>query len=508
MALLEAPVVQLWSWPGTGKSGILAALAAEEGNVGLSLGDTESAARWRSTLGRAREMGARWAVLSAPPSAAALDRAARWLPPGLRLAFAGVERATLSLRTAYVYPPELLLDSAEVREVWWTASGVKLAREDAAALRAATDGWLRPLRILAASGRGLPKDLTPESLLGDSALGGFFSSEVLVALPALDLEAWAEGDEEALVASGLALGDEDHPRLPMLLAAWLKRRSVGAKTRPPGRRSPGEVERSSGAPVADSAVPERPVVRVALFGRPQVERLTAAGPVPIRFPLRRAFQTLALLASSPELSASRDQLVEEVWAGASPAEVGRNFHPTLSHLRRALAAGLKAKVAPLLLADGVYRLNPEIEWRIDWAELGALTARARAEAAARPEAAVDLLRRAWALYRGTFLPRVDGEWASGRRDQAQRTYQELLKSLGDLELAAGRSEAALDAYRALLVEDPLEERVHVAVMRLYAGEGRRDLVRRQYDRLCSLLLGELGLQPLDETTREFHQLMA
>ncbi len=60
----------------------------------------------------------------------------------------------------------------------------------------------------------------------------------------------------------------------------------------------------------------------------------------------------------------------------------------------------------------------------------------------------------------------------------------------------------------MLVEDPLQERVHLEVMRIYAAQGRRDLVRRQYDRLCTLLLEELGVEPLPETTQEYHRLMA
>ncbi len=511
MALLEAPAVQLWGWPGTGKSGILAALANQTGSVALALGDIESPARWKSALMRARDQGVAWAVLAAPPAAAALDQAVRWLPPGLRLAFAGVERAVLPLRTAYVYPPELILDAGEVREVWRATRGVELAPETAMALRAATDGWLRPLRILASSDRELPADVSPEALIDvDEALGGFFRSEVAPALPALDFDRWGEEDLAALVASGLALGDEANPRLPRLLAAWAERRGRGAEGRLRARPKGGSarVREAPAAPPIVSATPDRPAFRVALLGRPQVERLTEAGAVPIRFPLRRSFQTLAYLSSSTDLSASRDELIEEIWSGESPADVLRNFHPTLSHLRRSLSAGMKPKVVPLLLHEGIYRLNPEIEWQIDWVELSALVERARSESAARPEAAVEHLRRAWSLYRGSFLPRVDGEWAAPRRDQSQRAYLELLKSLGDLELQLGHHEPALDAYRALLSEDPLEERVHIAVMRLYGEQGRRDLVRRQYDRLCSLLLGELGLEPLDETTREFHQLMA
>jgi DNA-binding SARP family transcriptional activator len=45
-------------------------------------------------------------------------------------------------------------------------------------------------------------------------------------------------------------------------------------------------------------------------------------------------------------------------------------------------------------------------------------------------------------------------------------------------------------------------------MRLYAAQGRRDLVRRQYERLCTLLLDELGVEPLPETVQEYHRLMS
>ncbi len=44
-------------------------------------------------------------------------------------------------------------------------------------------------------------------------------------------------------------------------------------------------------------------------------------------------------------------------------------------------------------------------------------------------------------------------------------------------------------------------------MRLYAQQGRRDLVRRQYDKLCGILLEELGVPPAMETTQGYHQLM-
>jgi DNA-binding SARP family transcriptional activator len=96
----------------------------------------------------------------------------------------------------------------------------------------------------------------------------------------------------------------------------------------------------------------------------------------------------------------------------------------------------------------------------------------------------------------------------GRREEYQRQYLEALRDLADLYVRLERPDEAMDCYRSVLFEDPLQERVHLAVMRLYAAQGRRDLLRRQYDRLCSLLLDELGVEPMPETTREYHRLMA
>ena len=94
-----------------------------------------------------------------------------------------------------------------------------------------------------------------------------------------------------------------------------------------------------------------------------------------------------------------------------------------------------------------------------------------------------------------------------RREHYQRVYLDVLRDLGNLEMRCGQLEPALDAYRTILLEDALEEKIHVAVMQIYAAQRRRDLVRKQYDRLCALLLEELGVAPADETTREFHRLM-
>jgi DNA-binding SARP family transcriptional activator len=94
-----------------------------------------------------------------------------------------------------------------------------------------------------------------------------------------------------------------------------------------------------------------------------------------------------------------------------------------------------------------------------------------------------------------------------QRDELQLRFTDLLRRVGDLKTEHGRLAEAEDAYRTLLLEDPLEETVHVAIMRIYAARGRRDLVNRQYERLRQVLRQELSVEPSPPTLEVFNELM-
>src|SRR6202521_75984 len=329
--------------------------------------------------------------------------------------------------------------------------------------------------------------------------------------------------------AGAVAGDGDAEAASAASAAAAGRGDGGARQeaspsgRPGGAASPGAgaaraepnmVRSGAGAarPVAGAAAEAAPrqAYQVRLFGGPTVRQLAADGEREVGWKLRRSFQVLAFLASSPDLQAGREDLEEAVWPADGERTIDRNFHPTLSHLRRALERQRGGAVPPpLLFRAGIYRLNPEIDWHIDLQEFNRRVVDGR-ELIARGEhgAAADRWHRAWKLYRGPFLQGYYQAWVTARREACQQAYVELLRDLGDLSVQLERSEDALDPYRAVLLEDPLQERTHLAVMRLYAGQGRRDLVRRQYERLCTLLLDELGVEPLPETVREYHRLMS
>ena len=518
IAALDSPLVQLWGWPGSGRTAVLEALLARHGQqaLGLPLAAVASEAVLREALEGAREVGVRWLVASGRPDRDRIAEAGRWLLPGQRLVLATDRRpGATALPLGIVPPQEMLLRPGEIAELWRLLVGGELSPQAAESLRATTDGWYRPLRLALESTGGLGLDKAePEVMLEIAAVRSFLRHEVLdtfssderdLLLDAPDARpaAGGAGEEawELLEDRGLWVEGPERDCLPRLLAAALDRERRRRRPAPRGRVAPGP----QGHPAAASTV-----YILGLLGSPVARQRDEDGERDLDWRLRRSFQVLAFLASSPGLQAGREELIEAVWPTEGERTIERNFHPTLSHLRRALEGGNRGKdrPAPLLFRNGVYRLSPDVGWEIDILDLNRLADEGKDLAGrGESEAAAEAWQRAWRLYRGPFLHGYYEAWITSRREQYQRRYLELLRDLGNLYVDLGRNEEAMDAFRSYLIEDPFQESIHVEVMRLYARQGRRDLVRRQYDQLCRVLLEELGVPPMAETAKEYHELM-
>ncbi len=245
---------------------------------------------------------------------------------------------------------------------------------------------------------------------------------------------------------------------------------------------------------------------LTLFGNPTVREIAADGrEIEVAWRLRKAFQTVAFLALADGQRATKEELIDAVWPEASAEAVRKNFHPTLSEARRALGAG-----DAIVFRQGVYLLAPDLGWEVDALRFERLATAGRELLEASPPAAdraLDRWRRAWRLYRGPLLAELESAWIEPRREALRREYLRVLRDLGRLAAELGRETLALDAYRSVLLEEPYEERIHLAMMELYARQGRRDLVRRQYVKLQERLLEELNVEPLEETQERYHQLM-
>jgi LuxR family transcriptional regulator, maltose regulon positive regulatory protein len=188
--------------------------------------------------------------------------------------------------------------------------------------------------------------------------------------------------------------------------------------------------------------------------------------------------------------------------------VEKNFHPTMSHIRKALNSNQALKQNFLSYRDGEYQLNPEFSYRIDTDEFDRLIADGEAARRERNfDRCIACYEEAVALYRGEFMPGVYDDWVEEPRSFYREQYLRMLESLS--AVAEKREEwlRAMDLAQRILKEDPFREDIHCTVMRAQAAVGNRVAVKEQYETLRKLLQEELGVEPAKQTQKTYQQLV-
>jgi DNA-binding SARP family transcriptional activator len=204
---------------------------------------------------------------------------------------------------------------------------------------------------------------------------------------------------------------------------------------------------------------------------------------------RKAIALLSFLALQPNQRASRGRLIALLWSDVPDAQARTNLRQALATARRALKG--------LLATDGdIVALAP-----------GVLSTDVAAFDAALASGSTAALERAAGLYRGELLdgvalPGADfASWLSVERERLRADAIGALGRLLDKALADGEAEAGVRTALRLIALDPLQERAHRVLMRLYARQGRHSVALKQYETLHALLQRELGVAPDAETAQ-------
>src|SRR5438093_2341646 len=216
-------------------------------------------------------------------------------------------------------------------------------------------------------------------------------------------------------------------------------------------------------------------------------------------PTRKAQALLTYLAVPLGQAHSREKLATLLWGDMQDAQARGNLRYALSKIRKALPR----TVRPGLVLEGPsVALDPAIV-DVDVARLERLVADGHPEA----------LEQIAGLYRGdllaglTLAERPFEEWLTSERE---RLHELAIQGLGRLlmhQQKAGTAEPAVQTGLRLLALDTLQEPVQRAVMRLYAGLGRREAALRQYQSCVDALKRELSTQPEAETTQLYQEIL-
>lgn len=223
---------------------------------------------------------------------------------------------------------------------------------------------------------------------------------------------------------------------------------------------------------------------------------------------KRARDIFCYIATSPYRRVEKDVLIDVFWRDEDLETIEKNFHPTISHIRKALNSRQTFKQKFLVFRDGAYSLNPELIYSIDTEEFE--TAVAEAEKAKREKNAEifrENLETARALYRGEFMAGVYEDWAEERRHYYVEQFSRVLSGLAKLAFSEKKWSNALKFANEILQIDPFREDAHRLIMKVFAAQGKRAKVKEQFETLQDYLKKELGVTPAPETRRVFQELL-
>ncbi len=199
---------------------------------------------------------------------------------------------------------------------------------------------------------------------------------------------------------------------------------------------------------------------------------------------------LAVLVLRRGEAVSIDRLIDELWGERPPATAAKTVHVYVSHLRKALGAGV-------IVTEGRgYRLAVEAE-QVDVGQFEALCAEGRRALAGGDTArARDRLGSALGLWRGEpladFAYEPFAQAAIGRLKEARLAA---LEDRLDADLAAGINGELIPEIESLVVANPLQERLRGQLMVALYRAGRQADALSVYREASELLREELGLEP-------------
>lgn len=308
-----------------------------------------------------------------------------------------------------------------------------------------------------------------------------------------DYEYWLE--KESLTSPELFATEDALELLPFDVRAKLADRREPASTQPPVQIA---VELSP-KPVTD--------LTLNMLGPVQILRDPTRPLSSDAWTTRRARDILCFIASRRHHRASKDSIVDTFWGETELEVVEKNFHPTVSHIRKALNSNQPLKQNFLLYREGDYQLNTDFSYRIDIEEFDSLvTEGENARRARKFDDCLKAYEAAVALYRGEFMQGSYDSWVEEQRSYYREQYLRLLESLARVAQKMEDWNKSMDLAQRILHEDQFREDIHCLIMRAHSALGNRGAVREQYETLRRILKTDLGLDPGAETRKLYEEL--
>jgi DNA-binding SARP family transcriptional activator/tetratricopeptide (TPR) repeat protein len=208
--------------------------------------------------------------------------------------------------------------------------------------------------------------------------------------------------------------------------------------------------------------------------------------------VRRKVLTLAcFLLSRPQMSATRDQVLDALWPDLLPDVAVNSLNQTLYFLRRIFEPNYQDDLSP-----GYVHHSTDLIW-LDSELISSRSIACRAFIGALPkEPSPDQVAHLADLYRGRFALDFEyEEWAGSYRDSLHASYLEVVERAVLDDLRTGHVDRGIHLARKVMEIDSSAESVEVALLRLYRMTGAHAAAAEQYTHYANVMRDDLGLEP-------------
>lgn len=177
---------------------------------------------------------------------------------------------------------------------------------------------------------------------------------------------------------------------------------------------------------------------------------------------RKAGELLAYLALYPNQPHSRHKLTALLWGDTEVTNERTRLRQEIAAMRSLFPAD--GEQYPLFhSSQSELRIDPNVE--IDAIQFHEISIRAKRESDAEKRAI--LLEKALGLYRADLLEAYDFAWIVAERERYRQLHEQMLFELAEAQHQHQNFAGEEETLRRLLFHDPLNEKSHIALMRLY-----------------------------------------
>lgn len=226
---------------------------------------------------------------------------------------------------------------------------------------------------------------------------------------------------------------------------------------------------------------------------------------------RKALDLFSYFITTRSRFTAKEKIFDELWPGMDLSRANRDFKVALNALNNALDPDRSVRdISIYIQRHGTsYGLRTGAPLVVDADRFEQLLTAANQDESEQPDRAVDKYRKGLTLYSGDYLPdHIYDDWSSAERERLTSLFLLGATRLSALLIKQDQIIESVNWCQRIIAVDSLWEEAYRLQMKAYMMTNNRPLAVQVYEQCRAVLQDELGIDPMEETTRLYKDILA